>query len=759
MTADFNAYYQWLGIPLEEQPANHYRLLGVRAFERDLEVIANSADRQTTHLRNYQTGQHAALAHKLLNEVARARVTLLKPESKAAYDEQLRRRRATRAKTPVAAPVPVAKTVGPAAPTAAVKVTARAPIATARQAGTTASKDADPFGLDSLGANPLGLDPFAADSQRARPKKKSSSLSPMLVTGGIGGLCLVAGVVVWLVLPGDSPTPPGEQSQSTAGGPITPQAIASAGTAAPKAAPPHQHSGTRVAAELNLEHDAPAAGPSQPSTEPAEPPQAPPGAKAGKFVFLMDLPATEVRIFENIPITWRPPYGVSVGGQESRGDLYMHSLPGESAHAAWDLTNNKFRYLVGGAGISDKIRGGGSDQTFTPMTFRIVGDGKPLWKSEPLQVSGKSQAFAVAVKSVKRLELFVDCPGRNDYGQTIWMAPRLTNDRDSPEKTPGDKEQVAEPNATLPADSAEPVTSAVANADDSVVPAEADESSEAPTKDTRLPVPPAAEIAAATAEIRALFKDNYAAAKTPSAKSDCAEKLLTLYESSEDPRERYALISEALKVAMSANNPALAMDVIKLLATDFQVQRIEMATDICEQFARKELTPTGRSELLDVVVALIDDAMDTGEYKYVKRLANVGLPLVRKGSKTDVTKNLQAAVKRATELEEMAAAAETARERLRENSENAVAHWTLGTFLIASQGDWPAALEHLSKASDDSVRSAVERDLADPSEADAEVKLGDTWYELAEKQSGVLKDAFAPGPDFGMSSLSMTCRA
>ena len=88
---EFDAYHQWLGIPPEEQPPHHYRLLGLKLFENDPAVIQNAADRQMAHLRTFQTGKRAALSQRLLGEVATAKLCLLKAEKKAAYDEQLRR--------------------------------------------------------------------------------------------------------------------------------------------------------------------------------------------------------------------------------------------------------------------------------------------------------------------------------------------------------------------------------------------------------------------------------------------------------------------------------------------------------------------------------------------------------------------------------------------------------------------------------------------------------------------------------------------
>ncbi len=90
MAEAFDAYYVWLGIGPEEQPAHHYRLLGIRLFEPNPEVIDSAADRQMAHLRTFQQGRNAALSQRMLNEVSAARVCLLNPATKAAYDAQLR---------------------------------------------------------------------------------------------------------------------------------------------------------------------------------------------------------------------------------------------------------------------------------------------------------------------------------------------------------------------------------------------------------------------------------------------------------------------------------------------------------------------------------------------------------------------------------------------------------------------------------------------------------------------------------------------
>jgi len=87
---DFDSYFKWLGIPPDEQPPNHYRLLGIPELTSDLDVIENCAEQRIRHVRSFQIGDRAEHAHQLLNEIAAAKACLLNVDSKAVYDSQLR---------------------------------------------------------------------------------------------------------------------------------------------------------------------------------------------------------------------------------------------------------------------------------------------------------------------------------------------------------------------------------------------------------------------------------------------------------------------------------------------------------------------------------------------------------------------------------------------------------------------------------------------------------------------------------------------
>ena len=98
----FDPYSAWLGIPKTEQPANNYQLLGIAPDEVSPAVIKEAALQQTARVRVYQTGPHAELCTRVLNEIAQARSTLLNPKTRLEHDGRL--------------PPPTAVPAAPAAP-------------------------------------------------------------------------------------------------------------------------------------------------------------------------------------------------------------------------------------------------------------------------------------------------------------------------------------------------------------------------------------------------------------------------------------------------------------------------------------------------------------------------------------------------------------------------------------------------------------------------------------------------------------------
>lgn len=93
MSEPFNPYRDWLNIPENDLPPDHYQLLGLAPLEPDEARIGRAADERMKLLRTFQSGKHAHESQQLLNEVAAARLCLLNPEKRRRYDAALQERR------------------------------------------------------------------------------------------------------------------------------------------------------------------------------------------------------------------------------------------------------------------------------------------------------------------------------------------------------------------------------------------------------------------------------------------------------------------------------------------------------------------------------------------------------------------------------------------------------------------------------------------------------------------------------------------
>ena len=92
MAKDF--YTEWLGIPPGVRPPDHYTLLGVPQFCRDMDAVENTTRARLSRLDEYAMHPDRATrdaVQDMMNAVARARVVLVNSRRRQAYDGELAR--------------------------------------------------------------------------------------------------------------------------------------------------------------------------------------------------------------------------------------------------------------------------------------------------------------------------------------------------------------------------------------------------------------------------------------------------------------------------------------------------------------------------------------------------------------------------------------------------------------------------------------------------------------------------------------------
>jgi endo-alpha-N-acetylgalactosaminidase len=120
---------------------------------------------------------------------------------------------------------------------------------------------------------------------------------------------------------------------------------------------------------------------------------------------------------------------IRVRKKESPEGLSMCPLSHSSASVKYKLAKSGgiFRAAVAlndSAGAAGQPSGVG--KISTPVTFRVLGDGRELWKSpQALDAAGAVQDCTCDVTGVDVLELRVECPGSAVNAHAVWLEPRV----------------------------------------------------------------------------------------------------------------------------------------------------------------------------------------------------------------------------------------------------------------------------------------------------------------------------------------------
>jgi hypothetical protein len=113
---------------------------------------------------------------------------------------------------------------------------------------------------------------------------------------------------------------------------------------------------------------------------------------------------------------------IIVNGVLAKKGLSMHGTPRTFSFARYQL-DGKYTSFHSAAAANDSIRERPGGMAGSPMTFSVVGDGRELWKSQPIQRPGDSQPCTVDVTGVRQLEVRASCDGWEGAAHAVWVDP------------------------------------------------------------------------------------------------------------------------------------------------------------------------------------------------------------------------------------------------------------------------------------------------------------------------------------------------
>ena len=365
----FDPYRKWLGIPENRRPPTYYSILGITRGENDDDVIRSAAQQRRAFIQGKRGEGHDKEVAKILREIDESVACLLVPTSKNEYD---------------------------------------------RQIGFTGKKN----GKQKNHPLPTWFDYFPV-----RIYGEGSGIISS-VAGIMAVICLAIGGMVWFSfqMPWEKLTNPENQTGMLSSLPLGEKIIPLRNEA------PAPSSESIVAITPLPATEAP----TEPS--PVEHPVVE-LQKPSPQVWLNTMPV----INKYDIVGWTSTNGEALleghsgkplsrtklkfDGTPSPNGIYQHATGQDRKASVTFLIGNKFKRLETVAFIPSAFPQQGNP--LSPIVFDIVGDGRSLWKSDPLARKGDKQSCSVSVQDIDHLTFQVNALGKNNWGLAAWHDAKL----------------------------------------------------------------------------------------------------------------------------------------------------------------------------------------------------------------------------------------------------------------------------------------------------------------------------------------------
>jgi hypothetical protein len=673
MAENFDAYHVWLGIPPEDQPPNHYRLLGIRPFESNPDVIDNMADQRMTHLRTFQSGKNSKYSQKLLNEVAAARLCLLNSKTKQDYDRKLR--------AAAAASQSVSQASQPSSPATQPRVSSTA---TTPQPLPTAPASREQLRRTSAAAATAPPVPEAFEFEpspfRGSAARRKSLNGPLV--GAAIGLVAVIGLGIGYTVMKEHDQASSELADPAKSLPLV--------TPAKTPEPPKPNANTTSTLVFHS-HVAP--------------------TEHGEFKLWVDdtlIPSAGGETWEfscqpgqHRVKAIRPGFKpfetvatVAVGQRQSI-DLEWHSAT--ALRFKWPIAEREGAVLT----IDGKVQSLDAAELEFPL------------EPGPHQVRIDRRGFRSQVKTVDMTA------GGIPPLAPVWIAAA---------ERPAIAQTLPTPKATPPRRDPDPATKAA--------PAPKLASNDGPdaksfekpaTKETKVAVPDQAAQATATKTIQDIYRDDIKRAVTAAQKLELAKKLRTDgVGTADDPVGRFVLLKTARDLAAAGGDLDLAGEVIDDLADRYEVERLEMKSELLIASSKNPQHPDDCSARLN---ALADDAVAADRYDLARRALAAALALKDPSARKQIAMHQKEINETEAEFHRL----KPTFDALKANPDDPAANLAIGKFDCLAKGNFEAGLPLLAKGSDKALADLATLDLAQSTDSAEQIKVADGWWDTGKR--------------------------
>lgn len=247
---------------------------------------------------------------------------------------------------------------------------------------------------------------------------------------------------------------------------------------------------------------------------------------------------------------------------------------------------------------------------------------------------------------------------------------------------------------------------------------------------TRQAPPDAAAQQSLLTQIKEVYKIPLSDAKTASQKVAFSKKLLKdAVATNDDADSRYVLLEYTRELAATNGDLTTAFLAVSHLAARYRVDRHQLYLATVSSSIPAMNTQHTQQQLFEVLVSLIDDAIDDGQYSAADKLLTVAGGCAWVAKDRGQSKAIAERKARLDVVSSEDSKAADATLALKRNANDSEAALVVGRFLCFYKNDWRAGLPVLARAADAKLKEAADLEMSEMPDA---LKIADTWSKLAE---------------------------
>jgi len=256
----------------------------------------------------------------------------------------------------------------------------------------------------------------------------------------------------------------------------------------------------------------------------------------------------------------------------------------------------------------------------------------------------------------------------------------------------------------------------------------------------RLPVPEADALERAAAKLREVYQKDFASARRAPQRLALGRKLLDeATATDDDPLARFALLCEARDLGVELARPELILASIDEMAERYQIDALPMKAERLKEAAAAARTTTARRAIAEACLALVDDAVVCDRFAVAMQHARTAYDAADGAGAKKLRDEIVVRGRAVLALEKEFQRVEEAQKTLADDPDDPEANLIRGRYLALVKRDWDHGLPMLAKAGDPEWQALAQKDLAGPSDPQAQLELGDAWWEMAHTKSDLAR--------------------